>query len=78
MSTTGFAKVSEAAKFLSLGESTLYRLITNGQVPAQRFGNNVRVSWEWLNAQVAVKHEPLEDVVYGRIQVPADSVRSAR
>ena len=78
MIKTGMAKVSEAAEFLSMGESTLYRLITSGKIPAKRYGANVRISWEWLNSQVDVKPEPQEDVVFGRIQFPNASVQSAR
>jgi len=34
--------VSETAKFFKIGNSTLYRLVERGQIPALRLGKSIR------------------------------------
>jgi excisionase family DNA binding protein len=81
---TGFAKVQEAAKFLSVSRATMYRLIDDGVVDVRRFGRTVRVPWSWLHDQARNrKAEPEPEIVYGRLRTRVDeanqqSVHAAR
>jgi excisionase family DNA binding protein len=73
----GFASVAEAAAFMSLGKTTLYRLIDDGVVDARRFGRTVRIPWSWLHDQAKNrKAEPAPDqeVVYGTLRTRIDAV----
>lgn len=45
-------KPSEAAEYLRIGQSTIYKLLTNGELPARKIGGSWRISRtildEWL------------------------------
>jgi excisionase family DNA binding protein len=47
----GFARSGEAAEFLGITRQHLAKMIREGKVPAQRYGNAVRIPWQWLIEQ---------------------------
>ena len=51
---TGLATFPEAAKFLGIARSTLYKLTYSGDVPTRQIGNINRIPWAWLHAQAEV------------------------
>ena len=44
----GMAKVSEAATAGSLAQSTVYKMIEDGELESKRFGRAVRIPWTAL------------------------------
>ena len=44
----GFASVEEAQDFLSLGRSSIYKLMDNGELNYARFGRTRRIPWRSL------------------------------
>lgn len=48
----GFARVSQAAEFLSLSVRTVYRMVDSKEIPSVPFrdGDAVRIPWEALHA----------------------------
>ncbi|MEJ7591121.1 MAG: excisionase family DNA-binding protein [Planctomycetaceae bacterium] len=48
----GFATMKEAAEFMAVSKSYLYRLLHDGSIPSAKFGSQYRVPWAWLLAQV--------------------------
>jgi excisionase family DNA binding protein len=42
-------RVEEAAKFLSIGRTKMYGLITKGVIPTVHIGSSVRITTESLN-----------------------------
>ena len=47
-----FATVAETAKVLRLSKSQVYTLITEGVIPAKRYGDAIRISWAWIESEV--------------------------
>lgn len=45
--------VEEAAAYLALSPSTLYRLMKSGQVPFSQWGRTRRISRAWLDQAIA-------------------------
>jgi excisionase family DNA binding protein len=50
LSQDGFETVREAATFLSIGRSTLYKLMEAGDLPYAKFGKARRIPWRALRA----------------------------
>ena len=48
----GLLRVQEAAKYLSIGRSTLYELIAQGAIPTVHIGRAVRIPTEALKELV--------------------------
>jgi len=56
----GLLRIEEAAKYLSIGRSTMYELIAQGTIPTVHIGRAVRIPTEalkrlvqtWSNARV--------------------------
>lgn len=44
----GFASPAEACAFLSLSRSTLYLLMTRGEIPYRKIGDSRRIPWTFL------------------------------
>jgi excisionase family DNA binding protein len=51
---TGFATVQEAADFTKLHPSMVRKLITQGDIPARRFGRAIRIPWSWILDQAGI------------------------
>lgn len=51
----GLLRVTEAARFLSLGRSKTYELISGGELPVVRIGRSVRVPVAGLRAWLEAK-----------------------
>lgn len=49
--TLGFARPAEAAHFMGISKAMVHKLITEGKMPARRYGRVVRVPWSWLRAE---------------------------
>jgi excisionase family DNA binding protein len=48
----GLVRIEEAAKFLSIGRSTMYELIAQGAVPTVHIGRAVRIPMDALKELV--------------------------
>ena len=48
LTTDGFADVQEAAAFLSMSRSSIYKLMECGDLPYAKFGRARRVPWRAL------------------------------
>jgi excisionase family DNA binding protein len=48
----GLVRIEEAAKYLSIGRSTMYELIAQGAVPTVHIGRAVRIPMEALKELV--------------------------
>jgi excisionase family DNA binding protein len=46
----GFATILEAARFLRLGRSSVYRLMDEGKLGYAKFGKSRRIPWRVLRA----------------------------
>jgi excisionase family DNA binding protein len=53
----GLARIAEAAEFLSVSKSFLYKAIEAQNVPVRRIGNSLRVPWVWLEKQAQLDPE---------------------
>jgi excisionase family DNA binding protein len=53
MDRTGLLTVVQAAQYLQISRSSLYRLIASGQLPTVRIGRSRRVCREDLDAFIA-------------------------
>lgn len=51
--SSGLATPVEAARFLRLSRSMIFKLIAERKIPVRRYGRAVRVPWRWLRTQVA-------------------------
>jgi excisionase family DNA binding protein len=51
----GLVRIEEAAKFLSIGRSTMYELIAQGAVPTVHIGRAVRIPMEGLKEFVRTR-----------------------
>lgn len=49
----GLATPAEAARFLKLSRSMIFRLIAQQEIPTRRYGRAVRIPWNWLRNQSA-------------------------
>lgn len=47
----GFATAIEAAQFLRVSKSMIFKLIGEGKMPSCRYGRAVRIPWHWLRTQ---------------------------
>jgi len=54
VSSPAFATSSEAAAFLRLSKAMVFKLVSQGQIPAVRWGRVVRIPWNWLGMQTEV------------------------
>jgi excisionase family DNA binding protein len=45
LTAEGFADVPEAAEFLGLSRSTIYKLMEDGSLPYAKFGKARRIPW---------------------------------
>jgi excisionase family DNA binding protein len=50
----GLATKVEAAEFLSLSVQMIDKLIRKADIPVERFGRSVRISWAWLESRAGV------------------------
>lgn len=50
--TEGLARVPDAAKFLSVGRDTVYRMIKDGQLESCTVRNAIRIPWSALHSLV--------------------------
>jgi len=48
---SGLATADQAAIFLGLSRSMVFKLIGEGKIPVCRYGRAVRISWTWLRNQ---------------------------
>jgi len=48
LTAEGFADVTEAAEFLSLARSSIYKLMDNADLPFAKFGKSRRIPWRAL------------------------------
>ena len=46
--TDGFAKIEQAAAFLSMSRSSIFRLLDAGVIPSAKFHNLRRIPWSSL------------------------------
>lgn len=49
----GLARIGEAAVFLSVSKSYMYKLVEAQAVPVRRIGNALRIPWAWLEKQAS-------------------------
>ncbi len=47
-SRRGLATIPDAMRYLSLSQSTIYKLISEGKIPVVKIGRNVRIPWAHL------------------------------
>lgn len=50
----GFASLTQAARFLAVSKTTMYRHVHSGKVPHTVIGGLVRIPWESLHKIVAL------------------------
>lgn len=54
-------RAAEVAAYLDISKSTVFRLIKQGEIPARRFGNSIRIRREdvlnYVNNPGAYSHE---------------------
>jgi excisionase family DNA binding protein len=54
----GLLKVEDAARYLAVGRSTMYELMSRGEVPTVHIGRAVRIPTEslreWINRKMQV------------------------
>jgi excisionase family DNA binding protein len=63
MDRTGLLTVVQAAQYLQISRSSLYRLIASGQLPTVRIGRSRRVCREDLDAFIA---QARDERLFGR------------
>lgn len=53
LTTEGFADVIQAADYLKLARSSVYKLMDNGELPYAKFGKSRRIPWRALREYAA-------------------------
>lgn len=71
----GFAKITEAAKYLNLSKAMVNKMVRDQRIPSKRFGKVYRIPWSWLSASTtdipsAILSAPIESKVVEPAPVP--------
>ena len=75
----GFAKITEAAKYLNLSKAMVNKMVRDNRIPSKRFGKVYRIPWSWLSASTtdvtsAIPSAPIEAKVVEPASAPKHEV----